>query len=203
MSHINESCPIWMSLIYHSYGTWLIHMGHHSFIWDMTHSYVTWLIRMRHDSFTRDMTHSYETWLVHMWHASFTCDMTHSYVTCFLHIWHASFTCDIPHSHMGWLRLVGCLKVYVSLQNIGLFCRSLLQKRPIFLSILLIVATPYETPHSYVTCGMSQHIWHSSLTSVCSYETQGTYPHMWHHTYMLHSSFMYDIPQNVTSCGQL
>jgi len=45
---------------------------------------------------------------------------------------------------MGWLRLVGCLKIYVSLQNIGLFCRSLLQKRPIFLSILLIEATPYE-----------------------------------------------------------
>jgi len=45
---------------------------------------------------------------------------------------------------MGWLRLVGCLKIYVSLQNIGLFCRSLLQKRPIFLSILLIVATPYS-----------------------------------------------------------
>ena len=44
---------------------------------------------------------------------------------------------------MGWLRCVGCLKIYVSLQNIGLFCRSLLQKRPIFLSILLIVATPY------------------------------------------------------------
>ena len=41
------------------------------------------------------------------------------------------------------LRLVGCLKIYVSLQNIGLFCRALLQKRPICLSILLIVATPY------------------------------------------------------------
>ena len=36
------------------------------------------------------------------------------------------------------------LKIYVSLQNIGLFCRSLLQKRRIFLSILLIVATPYS-----------------------------------------------------------
>ena len=45
---------------------------------------------------------------------------------------------------MGWLRLVGCLKIQVSLQNTGLFCRALLQKRPIFLSILLIVATPYE-----------------------------------------------------------
>jgi len=47
-----------------------------------------------------------------------------------------------PGWRMGWLRWVGCLKIYVSLQNIGLFCRSLLQKRPIFLSILLIVATP-------------------------------------------------------------
>ena len=46
---------------------------------------------------------------------------------------------------MGWLRLVGCLKIYVSLQNIGLFCRAFLQKRPVFLSILLIVATPYQT----------------------------------------------------------
>ena len=47
-------------------------------------------------------------------------------------------------SSMGWLQLVGCLKVQVSLQNTGLFCRALLQKRPIFLSILLIVATPYN-----------------------------------------------------------
>jgi len=41
------------------------------------------------------------------------------------------------HSDMGWLRWVGCLKIQVSLQNTGLFCRALLQKRPIFLSILL------------------------------------------------------------------
>jgi len=29
---------------------------------------------------------------------------------------------------MGWLRLVGSLKLYVSLENIGLFCRALLPK---------------------------------------------------------------------------
>jgi len=46
---------------------------------------------------------------------------------------------------MGWLRWVGCLKIQVSSQNTGLFCRALLQKRPIFLSILLIAATPYVT----------------------------------------------------------
>jgi len=52
---------------------------------------------------------------------------------------------------MGWLRWVGCLKIQVSLQNTGLFCRVLLQKRPIFLSILLIVATPYHSWTSHVT----------------------------------------------------
>ena len=36
------------------------------------------------------------------------------------------------------------LKIFVSFKNIGLFCRTLLQKRPIFLSLLLIEATPYE-----------------------------------------------------------
>jgi len=44
---------------------------------------------------------------------------------------------------MGWLRLVGALKLQVSLQDVGVFCRSLLQRRPIILGSLLIVATPY------------------------------------------------------------
>ena len=48
-------------------------------------------------------------------------------------------TCPIPSTvhtpfipspsifvYMGWLRLIGCFKIYVSLQNIGLFCRALL-----------------------------------------------------------------------------
>jgi len=45
---------------------------------------------------------------------------------------------------MGWLRLVGSLRLYVSLKNIGLFCRALLQKRPMILRNLLIVGTPYQ-----------------------------------------------------------
>jgi len=44
---------------------------------------------------------------------------------------------------MGWLRFVGSLKLQVSLAEYRLFYRALLQKRPIILRSLLIVATPY------------------------------------------------------------
>jgi len=47
-------------------------------------------------------------------------------------------------SHTRWLRLVGCLKLYGSLENIGFFYRALLQKRPTILRGLLIVVTPYD-----------------------------------------------------------
>jgi len=48
-----------------------------------------------------------------------------------------------PLSPMGWLRLVGSLKFLVSLAEYRLFYRALLQKRPIILRSLLMVATPY------------------------------------------------------------
>jgi len=44
---------------------------------------------------------------------------------------------------MGWLRLVGSIKVYVSFVEYCLFYRAILQKRPIILSSLLAEATPY------------------------------------------------------------
>jgi len=43
---------------------------------------------------------------------------------------------------MGWLRLVGSLKLQVSFAEYRLFYRALLQKRPIILMSLLIEATP-------------------------------------------------------------
>jgi len=51
--------------------TWLIHMRHGLFVWDMTHSYKTWLVRRRHDAFRWVMPHSYETWLIHMRHDAY------------------------------------------------------------------------------------------------------------------------------------
>jgi len=44
---------------------------------------------------------------------------------------------------MGWLRLVGSLELQVSFAEYRLFYRALLQKRPIILRSLLIVASPY------------------------------------------------------------
>jgi len=43
---------------------------------------------------------------------------------------------------MGWLPLVGSLKLHISLAEYRLFYRALLQKRPIILRSLLIAATP-------------------------------------------------------------
>ena len=55
----------------------------------------------------------------------------------------------------GWLRLVGSLKLQVSVAEYSLFYRALLQKRPIISRSLLIVATPQITlsqkVHSYCT----------------------------------------------------
>ena len=47
---------------------------------------------------------------------------------------------------MGWLRLVGALKLQVSIGEYILYYRALLEKRPIILRSLLIVATPYLSP---------------------------------------------------------
>jgi len=46
--------------------------------------------------------------------------------------------------YIGWLRSVGSIKLQVSFAEYRLFYRSLLQKKPIILSILLTVATPYR-----------------------------------------------------------
>ena len=44
---------------------------------------------------------------------------------------------------MGWLRLVGSLKLWVSFAEHRLFYRALLQMSPAILRSLLVVATPY------------------------------------------------------------
>jgi len=51
---------------------------------------------------------------------------------------------------MGWLRLVGSLKSYVSFAEYRLFYRALVQKRPTILRSLLIVATPYHAQVRFI-----------------------------------------------------
>jgi len=51
--------------------------------------------------------------------------------------------CVCMSGAMGWLRLVGSIKLYVSFAVYRLFYRDLLQKRPMIFSILLTDATPY------------------------------------------------------------
>ena len=55
-----------------------------------------------------------------------------------MYIWSATTLC----SSMGWLRSVASIKLHVSFAEYRLLYRSLLQKRPIILSILLTKATP-------------------------------------------------------------
>jgi len=99
-------------------------------------SHVTiWVTRLCHMG---DMTYPYE------WHDSFT------RVTILFHM------CNMTRvpilSHMWWLRLVGSLNLCVSFAKEPYKRDKILQKRPIILSILLIVATPY--------------VWHYSLLCV-------------------------------------
>jgi len=54
-----------------------------------------------------------------------------------------------PLTPIGWLRLVGLSKLQVSFAEYSLFYRALLQKRPIILRSLLIVATPYRVAKTH------------------------------------------------------
>jgi len=141
MLHMNESCHIWMSHVTYE---WVMSNMNESLTYlslicamtcAMTHSYVTWLTHMCHDSLVRAMTHSYVPWLTRTCHDSLVRAMTHSYApwltrTCYDSLVRAMIN-HVCQGHkediMGWLRLVGSLKLYVSFAEYSLFYRALLQ----------------------------------------------------------------------------
>jgi len=95
-----------------------------------------WLIRAWYAALHAcAVTHSHVTWLMScVCHDSFACDRNHvTWVSWLIRTWHAK--CHV--CAMGWLCSVGSLKYTSLLHNIGLFCRALLQKRPMFLGRLL------------------------------------------------------------------
>ena len=51
-------------------------------------------------------------------------------------------------TNMGWLRLVGFLKIYVSFTKEPYKRDYILQKRPVILRSLIVIATPYDTKSS-------------------------------------------------------
>jgi len=68
------------------------------------------------------------TWLIHVW----------------LCLWAVATICVSTWLiHMGWLRLVGSIQLQVSFAKEPYKRDDILQKRPIILRSLLIVATPY------------------------------------------------------------
>jgi len=70
---------------------------------------------------------------------------------------------------MGWLRLVGSIKLSVSFAEYCFFYRALLQKRPIILSILLTEATPshiYVHALFYIICSIIHAYLHNIKYSI-------------------------------------
>ena len=98
----------------------------------------------------------------------------------------------VRHDTMGWLRVVGSLKSYVSSAEYRLFNRALLQKRPIILRSLLIVATPCAKRAKYtvvfklrvyICCvWVESHMkesWHSSVVYGSSHIWRSHGTHLW------------------------
>jgi len=74
--------------------------------------------------------------------------VSHTYLKC-THIYLYEYVCTYNdgfsvYTDMGWLRFASSSKLDVSFAEYSLFYRDLLQKRPIILRSLLIVATPYQ-----------------------------------------------------------
>ena len=86
---------------------------------------------------------------VHMYHSCI-----YVYINTHLHIHVHTYIHSFTHVYllgtlMRWLRLVGSLKLYVSFAKEPYKIEDILQKKPIILRSLLIVASPYRCVYTY------------------------------------------------------
>ena len=140
----------WMS---HAH-TWMSHGAHMNESCDV--QVVLWMRRVTH---MNESWHKHEWVMAHIWMSPVTyklcyeCVVSHiwmSHGTSMNESWH-TYECDGQVTYrwgtscvMGWLRLVGSIKLQFSYAEYCLFYRALLQNRPIIWSILLTTDTPYE-----------------------------------------------------------
>jgi len=108
-------------------------------------------------------------------HESRTMYMSRQVWICVLrfsvHMSFKGFKCAFERRTMGWLRLVGSLKLYVSFAKEPYKRDDLLQKRPIIWRSLLIVATPYLYWQKQMLTTLQTHMCLKS--SECAHEFEG------------------------------
>jgi len=130
LSPMNESCLQWMS---HVSNKWLLSPTNESWLQWTNHVSNEWLLFLN-DFCLQWMSHVSNEWVMSPMHKSCLEWMSRA----------SNESCSSPRSLMGWLRLVGSIKSYVSFAKEPYKRDNILLKRPIILSILLIVATPYR-----------------------------------------------------------
>jgi len=127
---------------------WMCHVTHmteschtYEYTWRLVKAYRWWSIHMF------ESCHTYEWVMPHIWTSHVT-HMNESCHTCewvMSHMWMRHITHgNVSNTHMGWLWLVGSLTLLVSFAKVPYKRDDILQKRPIILRSLLILATPYE-----------------------------------------------------------
>ena len=176
VTHMSKSCYTHEWVMSH---TWMSHVTHMD---DWYDTYDTCKHMQTHANtpismgvtlfFSARQDHTHERVMSHKW----TSHVTHMKESCYTYgwvIWHVQYTQTHVFRRasglMWWLRWVGSIKLQVSFAEYHLFYRALLQKRPIILRSLLIVATPYLPCREGKTWSPSR--WVSLLTYCVSYNS--------------------------------